>query len=273
MKKLAFLGGAAGLGIGALLVWHAPTHAADHLDAPAVKTNPMADITDVYAWMDSSAAKVNLIMDVSPGDPTGTGSAARHFGPSILYVFHVTSVAAFGPPPLTGTTTNVICKFASDTDAECWVGSTGYVKGDPSATGGVASTDGKIKLYAGRRSDPFFFNFNGFVDTVKAVDTLEGSGGSGLDGLKDAAGCLNFAAAESVLENDAAQLRGVLQEGPQTGSGSAGSGNAPCTGAAGSNADCFVLFDVHSIVLQIDKSLLNANANTVLGVWASTNNP
>lgn len=279
MKKLAFVGGAAGLGIGALLVWQAPTHAADHLDAPAVTTNPMADITDVFAWMDSTAQKVNLVMDVSPGDPggSGAGSAARHFGPSILYVFHVTSVAAFGPPPLTGTTTNVICKFASDTSAECWVGSTGYVKGDPSAVGGVSSTDGKIKLFAGRRSDPFFFNFNGLVDTIKAVDADEGSGGSGLDVFKGSDGCIGTSAtgmaAETTLEGIAAGLRGKLQEGPQTGSGSAGSGNAPCTGAAGSNADCFIGFDVQSIVLQIDKSLLNVNTNTVLGVWASTNTP
>ena len=130
MKKLAFLGAAAGVGAGALLVMHTPTHAADHLDAPAIVTNPMADLTDVFAWNDSTASKVNLVMDVSPADP-GAGSAARHFGPSILYVFHVTSVAAFGPPPLTGTTTNVICKFASDTSAECWVGDKGYVTATP----------------------------------------------------------------------------------------------------------------------------------------------
>jgi len=267
LKKLAFLGGAAGLGVGAMLVWNAPSHAADHLDAPAVKTNPMADITDVYAWMDSGGQKVNLVMDVSPGDP-GTGSGARHFGPSILYVFHVTSVAAFGPPPLTGTATNVICKFANDTSVECWVGNKDYVTGDPTAAGGITSTSGKVKVFAGRRSDPFFFNFNGLVDTITEVDTLEGSNGSGLDALKDAAGCLNSAAAETLIESAAGSARATLQEGAR---GSAG--NAPCNDGSNGSADCFIKFDVQSIVLQIDKSLLNANSNNVLGVWGSTNSP
>jgi hypothetical protein len=253
LKKLAFLGSAAGLGLGALLVLHSPTRAADHLDAPAVATNPMADITDVYAWTDETAGKVNLVMDVSPGDP-GTGSAARHFGPSILYVFHVTSVDAF--PPSTGTETKVICKFASDTSAECWVGTKDYVTGDPSGASGVTSASGKVKLFAGRRSDPFFFNFNGFKDAEAAIITNEGSNGSGLDALKDAAGCPHLLPAAQ-----ASALRGLLQEPASA------SPHFPC---AASPADCFVGFDVQSIVLQIDKSLLNQGAHYILGVWAST---
>ena len=113
MKKLAFLGGALGLGVGALLVAHS-TQAADHLDSPAAASNPMADIADVYAWNTTDATKVNLIMTVSPGDP-GT----RSFDPSVQYVFHVNSYATFlAPNP---TETKVICTFASDTSAECWV--------------------------------------------------------------------------------------------------------------------------------------------------------
>lgn len=232
----------------------------------------MADITDVFAWMDAGGQKVNLVMDVSPADPTGSGSAARHFGPSILYVFHVTSVAAFGPPPLTGTATNVICKFANDTSVECWVGNKDYVKGDPSATGGVTSTSGKVKVFAGRRSDPFFFNFNGLVDAIKFVDGQEGSDGTALDSFKGSDGCPGTSAAgmaaENLLELAAGSARGFLQEGAR-----GGSGNAPCNDGSNGSADCFIKFDVQSIVLQIDKSLLNANANAVLGVWASTNSP
>jgi hypothetical protein len=249
LKKLAFLGSAAGLGLGALLVLHSPTRAADHLDAPAVATNPMADITDVYAWTDETAAKVNLVMDVSPGDP-GAGSAARHFGPSILYVFHVTSVDAF--PPSTGTETKVICKFASDTSAECWIGTSDYVTGDPSKTTGITSASGKVKLFAGRRSDPFFFNFNGFKDAQAAVimDEL-----AGFNFMFDAAGCPHLAAAV------AGALRGILQESASA------TPHFPCPA---SPADCFIGFDVQSIVLQIDKSLLNQGAHYILGVWAST---
>lgn len=271
MKKFAFVGVAAGLGIGALLLRQAPTHAADHLDAPAIVTNPMADITDVYAWMDSTATKVNLVMDVSPGDPggSGAGSAQRHFGPSILYVFHVTSYPMFGlPGTVTGTTTNVICKFASDTNVECWVGTKGYIKGDPSAMGGITSTDGKIKLFAGRRSDPFFFNFNGLKDAIAAVDNAEGTFGSGLSGLDAPAGSAanKDGCPDALPAANASAIRGLLQEGAQ-----GSNGHAPCNDPANGSADCFLHFDVQSIVLQVDKSLLNVNTNTVLGVWASTN--
>jgi hypothetical protein len=95
---------------------------------------------------------------------------------------------------------------------------------------------------------------------------LEGSNGSGLDGLKNAAGCLDNTAAESVLEQTAAQLRSTLQEGAQ-----GSNGHAPCNDPNNGSADCFINFDVQAIVLQIDKTLLNVNSNSVLGVWASTN--
>lgn len=260
MKKLALIGGALGLGVGTLLVLHAPSRAADHLDAPMVQTNPMADITDVYAFMSTDAKTVNLVMDVSPGDPGTMGSGAsapRNFGPSILYVFHVTSIDKY--PPTTSTETKVICKFNSNTDAACWVGNTDYVHGDPSSTTGVTSASTKVKFFAGRRSDPFFFNFNGFVDAVTTIDTAEGGSGSGLlpldtngDGCPDA-----LPAAEG------SALRAQLQEGP-TGANA----HAPCNGT---DTDCFLHFDVQSIVLQVDKSLLNVGAHSILGVWASTN--
>jgi hypothetical protein len=239
------------LGLGALLLTH-NTHAADHLDAPGAAANPLADITDVYAWMNSDASKVNLIMNVSPGDPPQSGGTARHFSPSVLYVFHVTSLPGFGMP---GTETKIVCKFASDTSGQCWVGaSADYVTGDPSATTGITSASGKVKLYAGHRSDPFFFNLQGFRDTVAAVDAAEMGGGL----TADAAGCPNL------LPATAATLRGLLQEGPQAAAA------APCPTT---NADCFANLNVMSIVLQVDKSLLNVGANNVLSVWASTHSP
>ena len=260
LKKLALLGGVFGLGVGTLLVLHAPTHAADHLDAPAIATNPMADITDVYAWMSTDGNSVNLVMDVSPGDPGTMGSgqfAPRHFSPSILYVFHVTSFDKF--PPTTGTETKVICRFNSDTDAECWVGSTDYVHGDPTSTNGVQSTSKKVKLFAGRRSDPFFFNFNGFKDAQHAVVTAEmGAAGSGLKNLD-----LNGDGCPEQLGAGAAPIAAMLHEG-------AGSGSSypPCGSAS---MDCFATFDVQSIVLQVDKTLLNTGAHYIVGVWGSTN--
>ena len=250
MKKLAFLGGALGLGIGALLVAHS-TQAADHLDSPGAASNPMADLADVYAWNNSDATKVNLAMTVSPGDP-GT----PHFDNTVPYVWHVNSYATFlAPNP---TETKVICTFESDTSIQCWVGDKDYVQGDPSNTAGLTSADGKLKVFAGRRSDPFFFNLNGFKD---AVTTVEGAIAAGVGPTKpiqgfSAAGCPHISA------TTATSLRGLLQEG------SAGTNtHAPCNG---SDVDCFKRLDVMAIVVQVDKTLLNQGSQTLVGVWGST---
>jgi hypothetical protein len=241
LKKLAFLGSALGLALGAFLVTHS-SHAADHLDAPATQANHMADINDVYAWMTSDATKVNLVMTVSPADDT-----TRAFGPTVQYVFHVSSIPAFG---MAGTETKVICTFASPTSAQCWVadGTTtkDYVKGDPSSVSGISSKSGQIKLFAGQRSDPFFFNLSGFKTVVAAVE------GSVIPA--DTAGC------PLVPPTTAAMLRAALSATP-------GSAIAPCPAGV---KDCFAAFNVKAIVLQIDKSLLNAGAQTVLTVWGST---
>lgn len=252
--------------MGALLIAHTGL-AADHLDAPNAAGNPMADITDVFTWMNSAGTKVNLAMDVSPAD-----DGTRHFGPSVQYVFHVlshtgaTAGSAYGGAITgtgTATETKVICTFASDTSIQCWVlGANNavkdYVTGDPSNTAGLTSADGKVRVFAGTRSDPFFFNFDGFTDAVAAVDAAEGSNGSGLDGLKDPAGCPNLSSAATLGVPE--QLRAYLSEG----SGS-GAGTHLCAGG-----DCFAGLNVKAIVLQVDKTLLNDGSNIVLSVWGST---
>jgi hypothetical protein len=244
LKKLAFLGGVFGLGIGALLVAHS-TQAADHLDSPSTTANPMADITDVYAWNTADAMKVNLVMAISPGDP-GT----RMFGPSVQYVFHVSSTS--GVADTNRTETKVICTFADDTHVQCWVGDKDYVAGDPSGTDGVTSTDGKLKVWAGRRADPFFFNLNGFEDTVATVLQAAATPGFSTDG----AGCPTIPAVTG------AGLRAKLTEGAR-GSNT----HAPCSG---SSANCFEDLNVLAIVVQVDKALLNEGSNKVLAVWGST---
>lgn len=268
MKKLAFLGGAAGLAIGVLLIGKSG-NAADHLDAPSLfsgsSANPMADIGDVYAWMTSDGSKINLAMTVSPIDDGTT----RHFSPAVQYVFHVSEYAgatnadAYGTQP---TEHRVICTFASDTSAQCWVatGSTllDYVKGDPSATTGITSSDGKVKLFAGRRSDPFFFNLGGFKLAAHTVEqacgtvATPGACPGNLAPISAPAGCPAL---------DATTVGGV--RGLLSAQAPANAITAPCSGTV---KDCFASFNVRAIVLQVDKSLLVKSANHLVSVWGST---
>jgi hypothetical protein len=259
LKKLAFVGGAAGLGLMALL--HSPmTNAADHLDAAAsLATNPMADINDVYAWMTTDAATVNLAMTVSPGD-----DGTRAFGPSVLYAFHVTSRPGFG---MAGVESKVICKFASNTSGECWVVDPSgkvldYVKGDLSGPVGRVSHSGQLRVFAGQRSDPFFFNLGGYASAVTAAETACGGGTKGsCPGLvpTDAAGCLQIGKATG----DA--LRSLLTNPPAT----------PVTIIPGvftcpAASDCFAGLNVMAIVVQVDKTLLVSGMDKLVSVWGST---
>jgi hypothetical protein len=210
----------------------------------------MGDIGDVYAWTNGSGsgapANVNLAMTVSPAD-----MGSNSFGPSIQYVFHASSHAgttnavAFTAP---GTESQVICTFTSNTAGKCWVvqGTTvkDYVSGNPSTA--MTSADGKMKVFAGRRSDPFFFNLAGFKTVQMEVEN------AGLG--SDAGGC------PAVPPATAALLRTQLStvSVPAV---------APCPA---NQIDCFANFDVMAIVVQVDRSLLLQNTDHLLSVWGST---
>lgn len=257
------------LAISALLIGKSG-HAADHLDAPNLFTgtsaNPMADIGDVYTWMSSDKTKINLAMTFSPAD-----DGTRHFSPAVQYVFHVTEYAGATNDAAynghQGTEHKVICTFASDTSAQCWVatGSTilDYVKGNPSATAGITSTDGKVKLFAGHRSDPFFFNLGGFKTAVHDVEIACGNGTTttgacpgSLTPALNAAGCPQLPAAALAAPVAALSAQNA-----------ASAITAPCSGTV---KDCFASFNVMAIVLQIDTSLVVGTNNHLVSVWGST---
>ena len=217
--------------------------AADHADSPTLAADPTTDITDVFSWMDGS--NVVLIMDVNPA-----ATNASKFSNAALYTFHTSSTAKYG---MAGTDTDIICQFDPTQKISCWVRSGGsttdYVNGDASTTAGIKSASGKLKVFAGLRDDPFFFNLDGFKDAVADVEsppitTLQPAF------TLDAAGCPTNvnAAMSTALVND---LKG-------TNHGAA----APVDHFAGNN--------VLSIVLSVDKSLLTTGG-PIMSVWASTN--
>lgn len=215
-------------------------HAGDHFDSPTVSANPMADAAGLYAWTSTDGTKLNLILTVSPVD-----DGSLSFSPSVVYVFHIESHPDF---TTAGTENKIVCKFQSNTSHACWVGATGYVSGDASVTSGITSADGKIRLFAGRRSDPFFFNLAGFrtfAATIKSnITTFP----------YDPAGC------PGMNSSSASSIKSQLTSAPTAAS-------PPCAANA---YDCFSPFDVKAIVLQVDLSLLNVGSNKLLSVWAST---
>lgn len=229
MTKNAWLTGGLALALGCV---SATAMAADHLDSPAASADPAADITDLYAWVDGG--KVVLVMDVFP-----LADESSAFSDQVQYVFHVGSSAAF---PLAGQNTDIICTFDAAQMVSCWAGNE-YAHGDASGSG-LMSASGKMEVFTGLRADPFYFNLDGFKDTVA---TVEGAAG----GLTfDGAGCPGLDAATSAL------LVGKLGGDPAN------------PGQPGK--DFFAGLNVLSIVLSLDASVVNQGGD-VLNVWASTN--
>ncbi len=258
MKKLAFLAGAGALCAAAF--YGSPLRAADHLDGANVKlaANTMADLNDVYTWMTSDGAKVNLALTVSPAD-----DGTRHFGPSIQYVFHVEQHPGFGMP---GTETKVVCTFVNDTSGQCWVvakdGATiDYVTGDLSVVSGRASASNKFRVFAGRRSDPFFFNLTGFTNAKSVVTSANVT--------DDVNGCPTEIDNLAITNATTSALRTALGATPT--SSTPGTTTATIEGPCPADvADCFADFNVMAIVIQLDKDLVIDTANKFVSVWAST---
>lgn len=231
----------------ALAASFAPAQAADHLDGTQVmQPDASADIADVYAWMDADAAKVNLVMNVNHNATT-----ASRFNSSIQYVFHVSSHAAFGPFAAAVSEKLIICTFAPNGRGACYLGTAGgnadaVVEDIDSLTGaetGVANTSGSMRVFAGLRNDPFFFNLVGFQRVASTVAAVA----SGL--TFNAFGCPQLDGAT------AAALASQLAHGDK--------GADP--------TDTFAGLNVLSIVVQVDKALVSDATNSIVSVWGSTN--
>jgi len=148
--------------------------ASDHLDTPTVIADPAADIGDIFAWTSSDGKRLNLVMDI----------VAHQFSDHLQYVFHVDSGKSFGK---TTATTFIVCRFDAAGVAECWVGNADYVHGDASNISGIEGKNGRFRLFAGLRDDPFFNN-------VKGTREMYGVAGAALQHgtPMDGAGCPQF---------------------------------------------------------------------------------
>jgi len=171
------VGGAAAAAIavfaGALTLYGAhASRGSDHLDSPTTAARPGADITDVYAFpAPDNDSKVVLVMNVHPVIPAGQGPTT-YFDPGVMYQlkidntgdhvedqviqFKATGMGAaqkidvYGPakPSQTGTMST-------------WVAKSGSVAYNKATTLG----DG-MKVYAGPRKDPFFFDLAQFFKII-----------------------------------------------------------------------------------------------------------
>lgn len=232
------------LAIVSMLLAGGPALAADHLEAPLARANALADIADVYTWMSPDAQRVNLVMtvgfDVSP---------SAQFSDSVEYVFKTSSQASYSPATVGTTSEDVTCSFSASQVVTCSVAGVS-VTGNASSTAGISDSSGRLRVFAGPRNDPFFFNFTGF----RAVaETVVGAAPS-LD--FDAAGCptLDMATSNALVTQ--------LQREPDD-------DNNPDTPLPPA-VDDFAAMNVLALVVSVDKSLLTAGGS-ILSVSGVSN--
>ena len=143
--------------LGLLALFHvAAARASDHLDTPAVIADPRADIGDLFAWTSADGRRLNLVMTI----------VGHSFSDRLDYVFHIDSGARFGR---TTATTEIVCRFASATSADCRLGRADRARGDASHQVGLVSDGARFRVFAGLRDDPFFNNVRGSRDAYNAA--------------------------------------------------------------------------------------------------------
>lgn len=130
--------------------------AADHAEAPGTAADPAADIADFYAWAENG----KLMAIVTYG---GVGAASPSFyDGEVLYGIHVDTDGDY-------VADQDIWLQLGQNDAGEW--GVRAIHGDTTVEGAVESTLGEddLRVWAGIRDDPFFFDLQGFQDTLSTA--------------------------------------------------------------------------------------------------------
>jgi hypothetical protein len=155
-----------------------PAVGADHLDAPGLtspSSRPDADITDIYAFQASDPSRTALVLDVGPA---AGAIAPTTFGTDVTYAFNVDRNGDAQPDLV------YAVRFgAGNGDSQPWtltrytgVNARTLDVGVPLAAGRTNDAAGSPirgdgRVFAGLRSDPFFFDLVAFENDVLGVPT------------------------------------------------------------------------------------------------------
>jgi len=158
-----------------------PTYAADHLDSPMVILDPSIDITDVYAFHPGPAQRLDrtvFVMNVNPLSPAGLNPT---FSSEAAYEFNVDNTGdavadlmfrmTFSEPNDLGIQ-DIQISMGNPTDGLTSVGS-GKTESNSVIPIEIDGADGKrpLKLFAGLRDDPFFFDLASFKNSLSFCQT------------------------------------------------------------------------------------------------------
>lgn len=182
MRKFAAAGLAAVATAGG---WASTLHASDHSESPLVQADAAQDITDLYVF--GGAQKITIIvcwagLSVDPDHKQGLGepaSSAGLYDPAALYTIHIDNdgdnVADH----------RIYFRFGKNDAGETgvqWSGVPGSEVTLSHPVEEVYNDASGVRLWAGHADDPFFFDAQGYLETLatgklsfdNTRDTLEG---------------------------------------------------------------------------------------------------
>ena len=171
---------------------HLAASAADHTDSPGASDDPAADIADLYAWQ-SAEGRLTLILTYAPFGEAGVGAT---YDAQTLYGVHVDTDGDNEADH------DIWVRFGQNDQGDWGVQAMGLPGEAGAIEGAVGSNlEGSAggMLFAGLREDPFFFDFEGFGDTL-ATGTLS------FDGTRDSVAGTNVTSV--VVEFDTEELTG-----------------------------------------------------------------
>lgn len=203
----------------------------DHADSPAVLARPGADLTDVYVFPSPRDDKnVVLAVDAHPLIAPGMGGST-YFDPGVMYQFRIDNTG--------DKVEDLVIQFSASAPKDGKQTITMYGPGKPNETGTsstwIAKTDsfkynetgekikGGIKVFAGPREDPFFFDLAQFFKIVPdrnfgnhgAGKTVPAASASSFRGFAAGSGC-DTSASQDFLAANKFNVLSLVVELPRT---------------------------------------------------------
>jgi hypothetical protein len=187
----------------------APLHAADHADAPGSAADPSADITDVFVYRAGGKLVGVIAFGGAPVPRARVDGPTGRFDPNVLFTYHIDTDRD------AQSDIDINFRFGRNSRGEAGVeaenlpgAGSRYVFGPVETV--IRSPTG-LRLYAGLRDDPFFFDFVGFVETEDTFgDDSAADGEFRFDNQRDSFAARNLTAL--VFEMDFAAATGGSSE-------------------------------------------------------------
>ena len=268
-----------------------PARSSDHQDTYnlAHRSNTSADITDVFVFPSpTDSANVVFVMDVSPLIPQGMGPAT-FFDPTLMWQFKISHGATSPEDQVMQFAVNgagagqTITMYGPARPNEASTSNTFVAPSGTFNYNSATRLANGVKVFAGPRADPFFFDLFAFFsflgDRHYATHSSETDPGPQTQGPLYNGDNVGVPAQAAPSYDKSANPANPTFQGFPAGT-TAGAGSALGNYACGTNpsqntlADLGGGFNVLTFVVEVPRTLLtNGYSSSNIHVWATVNAP